>query len=369
MIHPKSTSPEMLQNFLAKSLLDARSYSIDTPNIKVKLDQNESPVDWPADFKNRVFERARKYSWNRYPSPFADDVVQLTAENLGITPESLLLGPGSNYLIALVMSTIGFRQKGDLVIARPSFALYEAHALYASLPYRTWDLNEQLEYDLSKLDGLKEHSLVVFASPNNPVGNVLKKKELQSLLQKNPTSVFVADEAYFEFAHENYLDLLADYSNLVIIRTFSKAMGAAGIRQGYVAASPQWIHELKKPRVPYLINHFGIAAMLEVLNSKDMQDFFANTVKQAVSERNRIYKELTSFAPDRKILVKNSEANSVLVRWSSDEAMQKAYQGLIDNGVLVRNVSKGPGLARCLRISVGLPAENDAFLTAAKKVF
>jgi len=265
------------------------------------------------------------------------------------------------------MSTFTRQLRGKVIIARPSFALYESHCQYDGIPYEIWPLNADLEYDLKLLPEIPEYSVIAFASPNNPVGNVLKKQTLAELASQHPSSLFLADEAYYEFAEEPYLDLLTDHPNILLIRTLSKAVGAAGVRLGYFVGAENIITQLKKLRVPYLLNNYGLAALEQVLLSEDAEERFAATVKNAIAERTRVCQALASFASWAKYTVKESQANFILLRWTQQDEAQRCYNHLIENDILIRNVSGGPGLAGCLRMSIGLPWQNDKFIEAMSR--
>lgn len=360
---PVEPSREFLEQFLTPSLFTTRGYHIDAPAVGVKLDQNESPWDWPEVVKNRVLDELKKRPWNRYPSPFADELAAKIAKRLGVDDSCILLGPGSNYLLALILQTFSKKIRGKLVIARPSFALYEAQCNYEGIPYEVWPLDQNLEYDEALLPALPNGSMVIFASPNNPVGNILTRKALKSLLVKYPNVLWIGDEAYCEFADEPYTDLLAEHGNLLLVRTFSKTMGAAGVRLGYILAAANVIELLKKPRVPFLINQFTIAACSVVLDDPDMSKIFDDIVQNAISERERVAKELSCQGQRLGFTIKISQANFVLARWPATEKALEVYQMLVKSGVLVRNVSGAPGLAGCLRISIGTKDENDKLIS------
>ena len=360
----KQPSEEFLRQFMTPSIFSARGYHIDAPDVEVKLDQNESPWDWPDVVKDAVLEKLKARPWNRYPSPFADELGAKIAKKLGVDWKNILLGPGSNYLIALVLQTFSKAIKGKVVLARPSFALYESHCQYEGIPYEAWELNSDLEYDLGKLPTLSPGSLVLFASPNNPVGNILPRGTLQKLLSENPHVLFVGDEAYCEFADEPYTDLLAQYSNLLLIRTFSKTMGAAGVRLGYILAGENVIDLLRKPRVPFLINQFTLVAAAEVLDNPTMAKIFDDIVRNAINQRERVFKVLEREGGRLGFHVKSSQANFLLLRWRDSEGSKTAYRHLIKAGILVRDVSAAPGLSGCLRISIGTEPENDRLIKA-----
>ena len=166
------------------------------------------------------------------------------------------------------------------------------HCHYAGISYEPWNLDQDFNYNISDLDDLPAKSLVIFASPNNPTGTTLSIEDLKSLLEKHPESMFLADEAYFEFNDQPYVELLKDHSNLMILRTMSKTMGAAGIRLGYLMGASALIQELKKVRLPFMLNHFAMESAKVILSDAEMQSFVSNNVKNAMDERERIFQAL-----------------------------------------------------------------------------
>ncbi len=369
-MHPKHPPRSFVESFFAKGLLDQKPYFIDIQKVKDKLDQNESPADWPTEIKTRILADVAKMSWNQYPHPFADDVTALVAGYAQVPADCVLTGPGTNQLITLLLSTLTRAMKGKLVIARPSFPLYESHARGEGVAYETWDLDENLEYSLSKLPHMPTGSILIFASPNNPVGNVLEKKDLSTLCAQHPQSLIIADEAYFEFADESYTSLLEEHSNLLLLRTCSKTLGAAGLRLGYMLAAAPLISELKKMRLPYLLNIFTIAAARVILNPSQVHQFVGERVRETREERERVFAALNELSRKKSFHIKASQANFFLIRWSSQDKCQEVYQTLISShSILVRNISKGPGLAGCLRISLGNREQNDRLIAAADACF
>lgn len=365
---PKAPPEKWLSYFLQPSLLQAKSYQLDAPKVLTKLDQNESPFDWPADFKSRVLATLAQRPWNRYPNPYPTELAQMVANDTGLSSEKqLLLGPGSNYLITLLMDALCHRPNVQVVIARPSFPLYENHAAYSGVAYTPWDLNSDLEYDPARLPSLLPGSVVLFASPNNPVGNSLPSSDLRLLLQSNPDTLFVADEAYFEFSNDPYTALLKSFHNLVIIRTFSKALGAAGVRLGYIMGSEPLINEVRKLRLPYLLNQFSLVAATAVMENADMRQFFSQSVNLIKVERDRVFAKVTELARTQGFSTKPTQANFLLLRWSTTEASTAVYRGMVERGVLVRNVAGAPGMGGCLRATISTREENDLFLGALRQ--
>jgi histidinol-phosphate aminotransferase len=365
---PNQVSNEWLEQFLVPSLIAGNPYKIDTTTTPVKLDQNENPWDWPEKIKDKIITELRKLPWNRYPSAYSDDLADLVGAQSGLTGGCVLLGPGSNYLVALVISTFSRVGRGKVVIARPSFALYESHCAYDGIPVDPWPLDANMQYDTSLLPELTPGSMVVFASPNNPVGNVLPYKTLEHLAALHPDVLFVADEAYLEYAREPYTPLLKDHSNILLIRTFSKTLGAAGVRIGYVLGAPKLIEQLRKLRLPYMINLFGLVAARLVLEDHETQKHFKGIVAKGIAERERVYESLELMAPGKGFQVIPSEANFLLLKWPDQAACARAYRHILAQGILIRDVSKGPGLAGCLRVTIGTVDQNNLFLAAVQGI-
>lgn len=372
-IVPAQPNAQWLSTLLEPSLIEAPPYKIDTPQVEIKLDQNESPWDWPDEVKRKILDRLLKMEWNRYPSAFTDSLADKIGRYAGVAPGHVLLGPGSNYLVSLALSvyTKGARlarNAGRVVIARPSFALYESHCRYEGIPYEPWVLNDALEFDEERLPPLPAGSVVIFASPNNPVGNALPYDRFQALLKRYPETLWIADEAYCEYADRPFTPLLAEHANLLLIRTFSKTLGCAGVRIGFILAHPDLLSPLKKLRLPYLLNHFSVAAAEVLLEDPATQRHLQAIQQNAVQQREFVYRELKEVADRGSFYVKPSQANFLLLRWPDNDQALAAYRALIGAGILVRNVMAAPGLAGCLRITIGSEAENLA-LTAAFRRF
>lgn len=327
-----------------------------------KLDQNECPDDWPRELKEKVCRSLLEQEWNRYPSPYSEELFELLADYAGVSSEHVIAGPGSNHLISLLLSTFTKGLKGELYIGRPSFPLYEQHCVMNGIPYKNWNLDENFNFKLEDLHNLPEHSLVVFASPNNPVGNVLSREDLRTLLRENPKTLFIADEAYYEFSSQPYTELLNDHDNLILLRTLSKAMGTAGLRLGYILASKEVIELMRKVTLPYLLNRFTITAACEVLRDPNSRKRMLELVAFIKAEKSRMLGELARYPCRSGFKALNSEANFLLIKWNEQDAFTKANQRLLEQGVQARNVSAGPGLVACMRFTIGNKAENDFVL-------
>ncbi len=365
---PQNPSPEWLKNWFPKSLIDEKGYHIDAPStIDTKLDQNESPFDWPHDFKKKVLSELETHAWNLYPEPFLVELEKLVAQYCGVTRDNIVLSPGSNYHVSNILKLLGTKIRGKVVFPQPSFPLYSETCRLFAIPYEAWPLNKFFQYDLDLLPSLQPGSVVIFASPNNPVGNILLKKDLEFLLAKHPDVYFIADEAYVEFAGNSYVDLLEKFSNLVMIRTFSKTFSSAGIRLGYVLGSKEFIFQLKKITLPYLINHFTAIAMTTALKSQEIMQYMRTCVQKVIAERERVFHKLNDLSKKSRFEVFNTHANFLLLRFPHDK-LEEVYQFFIAGGLLVRNVGRGPALEGCLRLTIGNEQQNQKVLKIMEKL-
>jgi len=367
MINPIAPDLDWMHSYFNETLTKAKAYHIDTPNVRYKLDQNETPWDWPQEFKDRVAARVARRQWNRYPTAFANDLNVALARTLDVPANCIMTANGSNVLLGLIISTLTQKIKGRVIIARPSFALYESHCQYNGIPYDVWQLNSDFDFDVRQLPKFPTGSLVIFASPNNPVGNAISYDALESMLKAHPQSYFLVDEAYFEFVEKPFLPLLSKHANLILVRTFSKTMGAAGVRIGYAVAAEPLIRELSKQRLPYLLNFFALEAAQELLQNPALEQERLNTVRFILEARESMTQALTTMAKG-KFVVKRSHANFIMLRWDSQPECNRVYEGLIKAGILVRNISGAPGLAGCLRVTIGTSEENSAFVAAMEQL-
>jgi histidinol-phosphate aminotransferase len=168
----------------------------------------------------------------------------------------------------------------------------------------------------------------------------------------------MVDEAYGEFYRETALDLLPKHPNLIVLKTFSKAFGAAGVRIGYLIAQPELRNEIIKGKIPFDINVFSHAAALSILKHKNLIE---ERVSAICAERDRLYRALTGVDG---VTAYPSHANLLLFEVDDPLAV---FNGLVEQGVLIRNVTSYPMLAKALRVSVGSPEENDRFIEALKR--
>ena len=264
-------------------------YTLAPHPYRIKLNQNESPFDLPPELKEEVLELARSRPWNRYPDFVPTELVAKLSAYTGVEEEGILVGNGSNELIqAVFLATVSRGSK--VVTAVPTFRLYELLGTVLEADLRQVKLREDLSYDVEGIIRELEDdtALLVLASPNSPTGSALEVGEVERILQATPGLV-VIDEAYHEFAGRTALPLLRSYDNLIILRTFSKALGLAGLRVGYLLTNPPLAREISKAKLPYNLNFFSMMAALRLL---DETELLQRRVEYIVRQREEVFKGL-----------------------------------------------------------------------------
>jgi len=336
-------------------------YVLAARRARVKINQNENPYDLPVELKRRVLEEALSRPWSRYPDFDPRELLESLARFARWRADGILAGNGSNELIeALLMVTVG--EGTPVVIPEPTFSLYALlTGVLGGHPVRV-RLGAGFEYDADALmRAQREHraSVVIVCSPNNPTGTVLPPDEVARLCRETDALV-VVDEAYHEFAGQSVVPLLHDHGNLIVLRTFSKAMAMAGLRVGYLLASPELVAEVNKARLPYNLNFFSQAAALAVLSDPEPVEA---AVARLVRAREVLFRDLGALPGVRPV---RSHANFILFALDG-RAPATVFGALYEQGVLIRDVSATPGLSDCLRVSVGTDEENAAFLAALRR--
>ena len=339
------------------------AYALRAPAARRKLNQNECPHDLPPDLKRAVLERAAAAPWQRYPEFVPSHLVERLAARYGWVPEGVVVGNGSNELIQATLSVV--LAEGDAVVApSPTFSLYRLLTGVLGGRYVPVPLGPVFEYDVSRIVAavIRERAkVVVLNSPNNPTGSALPGGAVERILDETGALV-VCDEAYQDFGGPTAIPLLRRTSRLVVLRTFSKAMGMAGLRFGLALAHPDVARELAKGKLPYNVNLVTLAAADVAL---DHADIFAARTRDIMETRDRFLPRLARLTG---LEVIPTAANFVLIRCRARPASEVFHRLYEDHGILVRDVSNSGELAECLRISIGTEEDMEAVLTALAQI-
>jgi len=339
-----------------------KGYTLAARPAAVKLDQNENPFDLPEKLKRRVVEHALRRPWSRYPEFDPRELLGALASRAGWRADGVVAGNGSNELIeALLRVTVG---PGTRVVApEPTFTLYGLLARILGGELASVPLGSRFEYDAEALlHAARERgaALTIVCSPNNPTGTAMSVAEVAWLCRESDGLV-VVDEAYHEFSGCSVVPLLAEHANLVVLRTFSKAMAMAGLRVGYLLAAPALVREIDKARLPYNVNFFSQQAALAVLEEEQA---LAANVARLVGLRDQLFAALSAQPGVRPV---PSRANFILFELLGADP-RAVFEALLHDGVLVRDVTSYPRLGSCLRVSVGSEQENARFLASLRAV-
>ena len=329
----------------------------------IKLNSNESPFP-PSPRVSQALGEHLYY--NLYPDPDGAPLIADLATYTGIAPEHIILSSGSNELITKLWSA--FLSPGDSVLtASPSFSLYTTATTLAGGNTLAVPRCDDYELDVpAMLAVLRDDTkLIVLCSPNNPTGNLVARADMEALLATG--RIVVVDEAYIEFAGDDALaaspiPLVAQYPNLVVLRTFSKWAGLAGLRVGYGIA-PEWIGGyIRRAQCPFEVNVAGHIAAIETLRHLD--EALAN-VQKIVAERDHLYDVL---ANQPYLEAVPSEGNFILARVREEEASLKHVRQTVEaHGILLRYFNH-PYLRDFLRVTVGLPEHTEKLASALAEV-
>jgi histidinol-phosphate aminotransferase len=344
--------------FVRPELRALGAYHLDLTPSRHKLDQNEVPWDLPRRFKVAVAERLLAADWARYPDFHADELRRDLGRLHGHPFAGVLVGNGSNELLSVALTAL-VAPGSEVLGAEPSFGLYRSFVLKAGglphfLPPRA-DLRipvDELEAEVER----DPRRPLLLCTPNNPTGDALPVERVERLLDRLEAPLLL-DNAYGEFCRFDYRPLLARYPHLVLFRTFSKAWSLAGLRLGYLLADPRLVTELIKVKLPYNLGHPGMIAGRVALEAEAAA---RRRVALLVARRP----QWSAMLAEAGFEVFPSEANFVLVRAAPPERAKEIQGDLEARSIRVRDVGGYPGLAGCLRVSIGTGASLRAMRAA-----
>jgi histidinol-phosphate aminotransferase len=339
-----------------------RAYSLSPHRASVKLNQNENPWDAPSRIKEEVLRRFTARNWSRYPDFVPRSLHERLAQFAEWKPDGILAGNGSNELIqAVLMVTMAPGKR--VLISEPTFMLYRQVATVLGGDVESVLLTPDLKYDSEAILNTVEAQqpdVTIICSPNNPTGCVIDEAALRSILRAS-RGLVVVDEAYHEFAEHSLVPLLHEHENLIVLRTFSKAMAFAALRVGYLLAAPALVREIGKALLPYNLNAFSqIAAEVAMENyERELRPL----VKQIIAERDRVFAALSGMDGLNPV---PSLANFLIVKSATDP--KRIFTDLLKHDILIRDVTGYPMLGEYFRFSVGTPDENDRLLKAIREI-
>jgi len=356
---PQPPTPDLQPPAIKPAVRAISAYSLPPYRATIKLNQNENPFDMPDEIKQEVCRRLELREWSRYPDFLPTRFLERLAAFAGWKAEGTLAGNGSNELIqATLMVTVSAGTR--VMIPEPTFTLYRQIVTVLGGEVVSVPLTTEFEFDVQAMRdrAIRERvDVIVICSPNNPTGCRIQNDDLRSLA-RDFDGLIVVDEAYHEFSGETCVPLLAELPNLIVLRTFSKAMAMAGLRVGYLLTSAELALEIHKATLPYNLNFFSAAAA-EV--ACERYDLLKPRIELIISERDRLLSELRTISGIEPVA---SSANFMIAKTAV--ASQTLFKELLARDILIRDVSRYPMLADYFRVSVGSPDENDRLIEALK---
>jgi len=343
------TDPILL---VRKNILELSPYSTardeyDGP-LGIYLDANENPYDNPQS------------PYNRYPDPHQRLLKQRLSQVKQIPSNQIFIGKGSDEPIDLVFRVFCEPRQDNAVSITPTYGMYKVAAAINDVEMREVRLREDFSLDAEVLLAAadKHTKLLFLCSPNNPTGNSFPAEEIEQVVRQF-NGVVVLDEAYIDFSERSgFLSRLAEFPNLIILQTLSKAWGMAGLRIGLAFAREDIIGILSRVKYPYNINGFAQQIALEQLDKN-----IKTQVSEIRSQRKWVEEQLAAIPVVKH--VHPSDANFLLVRVNNPKEI---YNQLIERGIIVRDRSGMPGCAGCLRITIGTPEENRRLIDVFEKI-
>src|SRR5687768_4014014 len=314
---------------------------------EVFLDANENPYPSP---------------YNRYPDPLQWKVKDKLAGIKKVKPEQIFLGNGSDEPIDLIIRAFCEPNQDSILITEPTYGMYKVCAEVNAVNVQQVLLTPDFDLDLEAFPNTFDAStkVIFLCSPNNPTGNLMSRDRIVEVL-KRFYGLVVIDEAYIDFTKsKSFVNELKKYPNLVVLQTFSKAWGLAGLRLGVCYASEEIISVLNKIKYPYNVNIRTQELALDALENAYKKDIW---VDEIVKERNILAVELKKLKITERVFP--SDANFLLVRVKD---AQSTYQYLMDKRIIVRDRSRVNLCYNCIRITVGTPEENKRLLEALKLI-
>ncbi len=354
-----------LKNCLQKIrpvIKEIQAYHVANASGLIKLDAMENPYHLSEGLKAQLQVKLSEAELNRYPDPSASALCKRLRRVMQVPEDkAIVLGNGSDELIQMLAMAVA-EEDVCLMSFEPGFVMYKMIADFVGINYVGVPLDENFSLDMESIRlaiAQNKPAIVFIAYPNNPSANCYKEKDIEEIISIAPGMV-VLDEAYHPFAQTSFMNRLAEFDNLLVMRTVSK-MGLAGLRLGLLCGHPDIINEIDKIRLPYNINVLTQIAAEFVLENISVLDQQAKLIRD---EREGLLEKMEAMPA---LQVFPSQANFILFRVLNKNA-NDVFESIKQSGVLIKNMRADAGLLKnCLRVTVGTPNENEAFVAALNK--
>ncbi len=341
----------------------ANKYNINPESI-IKLGSNENP----AGVSPKAIEAVKKevHLIGQYPESNLEDLKDKIADYAGVDSSNIIIGgDGADEILDVLGKTL-IGPGDEFIVPIPSYMYYEfTLKIQGGVPvYAKWNVEEnKLDVD-SVIDAISDKTKIIFlCTPNNPTGGLISKEDIKKVLESTDVLV-VVDEAYFEFSNTDNVDLLADYDNMLILRTFSKVLGLAGMRIGYAISNPEFIEYMHRVKPVFSLTKLSYVAALATLDDKE---YIKKSTEISIQSREFLTENMSKFD---KLHVYESKANYILVDIRKTGMTSKEFsEELLKKGVIVRDCSSFKGLDDYwIRVSVGTLEEDVRFIEILESI-
>ncbi|MDK2784168.1 MAG: histidinol-phosphate aminotransferase [Bacillota bacterium] len=348
-------------DFLRQEAAALPPYQPFPSGAKVKLDMNENPFPLPEPVRRAACEIAARLDFARYGDSSATALRAALAAYAGVPPEMVFCGNGSDEIIHLLLTAFGGNGR-RVIIPRPTFVTFRREAVLSGaelveVPLAPDEGARPFALDIDRVLRLaaEKPSIVFIVNPNNPTGNLISPEDLLKVLTETE-SFLVVDEAYYEYAGVTLAKEVARHPRLAVLRTLSKAFGLAGLRLGYLIASPEVVAALDRVRLPFNVNTFTQSVARVAVENAHL---FRPQVAALLAERDKLWAGLAALPGVRPF---PTHTNFIL--FSVPKPPTEVWRRLFAAGILILDVSREPLLKSCLRVSTGSAEENAVFLKA-----
>ena len=349
----------MKRDIITEKIKKLEEYLTNTAKYPIRLDANESPFLPSEKIMNEFRNALNEIEFDRYPDPYATELVESFAKKCGVSPENVIAGNGSDEIISLICS--GFIDARDIVtVITPDFSMYEFYSELAGGQIDKVSKDGNLKIDIDQLiDHVKKKrsKILIFSNPCNPTGQLIDRERIARLCKSLDETLVVVDEAYMEFAgtNESVIVLVNEAENLIVLKTLSKAFGSAAMRLGFAISNREFITAIRKIKSPYNVNTISQTFGTIILRHNDEIEKNIGKIK----ENTKILHK--SLADRKNNLVKHvfgTETNFVLIDTGSAGNARWITEAMNASGIAIRCM----GDSGFIRISAGTKDEIDAVL-------
>ena len=337
-------------------------YHTEHTDAQVIVDANENPYTMPPDVLKKVSEQIVNLSFNRYPEIDAYSVKNSLALKMSLKAENIELGNGSSELLYYTCMAFGGNNR-RIAYIDPSFSMYGVYSVLSGSESVPFALGDDFSLDAEKVKKFLQNEkpdVFIICNPNNPTGTLYSKEAIVEIVKAAKDTLVILDEAYMEFAEGSLLEYVKSFDNLVVMRTFSKAYGLAGVRAGYmVSGNEKIISAVSKMMLPYHMN----AITLTIMNAvNDLKAMYKPVIDTLIVDREK----LTNAFKELGFTVYPSHTNFIFLTLGAEKSAAFCKY-LAENKISVRDFSAKANLKGGLRITVGTKEENDAIIKLAKE--